>query len=80
MVQQHARALRKLWICIRLSFVRQSQTLDKLLDGLTDSKERTLRLVAAQGITEELEPDVFRHNSKSLAYITGTSKFFFKIL
>lgn len=46
----------------------------------TDCKERAMRVVCAQGIAEEVESDVYRHNSKSLAYITGSSKFFFQML
>ncbi|GAB7365133.1 hypothetical protein MBLNU230_g6222t1 [Neophaeotheca triangularis] len=42
--------------------------------------QRAMRVICAQGIAEEVEPNVYRHNSKSLVYVTGTSKYFFKML
>ena len=42
-------------------------------------KERAMRIACAQGIGEEPSPDVYTHNEKSLAYVEGTSKWFFKM-
>lgn len=39
-----------------------------------------MRVICAQDIAEEISSDVYRHNVKSLAYITGSSKYFFKCL
>jgi len=39
-----------------------------------------MRVICAQGIGEEVSSNVYAHNEKSLAYVTGTSKWFFKSL
>lgn len=39
-----------------------------------------MRVGCAQGIAEEVELDTYRHNAKSLAYVTGPSRYFFKCL
>lgn len=39
-----------------------------------------MRIICAQGIGEELSSNVYAHNEKSLAYVAGNSKWFFKCL
>ncbi|KAF2809937.1 o-methyltransferas-like protein [Mytilinidion resinicola] len=41
---------------------------------------RAMRVICVQGIAEEPETDVYAHNAKSLAYITGTSQYFFQMV
>jgi hypothetical protein len=39
-----------------------------------------MRIICAQGIGEEPLPDVWKHNTKSQAYLHETGKWFFKCL
>lgn len=41
---------------------------------------RTMRIVCVQGIGDEVEPDTYRHNAKSLTYVQSPSRWFFAMI
>ena len=74
------KSLRKQSILTNLLFVCLSATIFYVkAPDLVRCTERAMRVICAQGIGEEPETDNFAHNEKSLAYVGGPSKSYFKV-
>lgn len=59
--------------CILQACIAEVPTSDSIV-------ERAMRIIVAQGIALEPSPNHYVHNAKSLAYVTGSSQYFFKMV